>query len=118
MILKSCVCLILLSSIPALAQDAPKRIAMTEKSDVSTADILKGLQKNCSNVTITNDETKSDYTLEAIKKTKFAGGNESDHFDLTLCDHEGNAIYSTSTRRVSNAVKDVCHAIGGSEKKK
>src|SRR6267154_326817 len=107
MILKSSVCLILLSSIPALAQDVPKRIAMTDKSDVSTADILKGLQKNCSNISITSDVTKSDYTLEAIKKTKFAGGNESDHFDLTLFDHDGNAIYSTSTRRVSNAVKDL-----------
>lgn len=118
MILKSFVCLVLLSGISAFAQDAPKRIAITDRSDLPTADILKGLQKNRPNVAITNDVTKSDYTLEAIKKTKFAGGNEHDHFDLTLFDHDGNAIYSTSTRLVSNAVKDVCHAINGSEKKK
>ena len=116
--LKSFACVVLLSAIPVLAQDTPKRIALTDKSDVPTADILKGLQKECPNVSITNDVTKSDYTLEAMKKTNFDKGTEYDRFDLTLFDRDGNAVYSTSTRRVGNAVKDVCHAIYGSGKKK
>lgn len=116
--LKSFAFLVLLSAIPVNAQDTPRRIAITDKSDVPTAEILKGLQKECPNVSITNDVTKSDYTLEASKKAKVVKGSESDHFDLTLFDHDGNAIYSTSTRHVNNAVKDVCHAINGSRKKK
>jgi hypothetical protein len=108
LMLKSFACIVLLSAIPVLAQDTPKRIALTEKSDVPTADILKGLQKECPNVSITNDVTKSDYTLEAIKKTRLADGTEYDHFALTLFDRDGKAVYSTSTRRVGNAVKDVC----------
>jgi hypothetical protein len=118
MILKSFVYLVLLCDISAFAQDTPKRIVITDKSDVPTADVLKGLQKDCPNVSITNDLTKSDYTLEAIKKTKFASGTEHDRFDLTLFDRTGNAVYGTSTHRIENAVKDVCHAINGSEKKK
>jgi len=116
--LKSFACLVLLAAIPVLAQDASKRIAMTDKSDIPTADILKGLQKKCPNVSITNDVTKSDYTLEAIKKTDFNKGTESDSFDLTLFDRDGKAVYSTSTRLIGNAMKDVCHAINGSGKKK
>lgn len=115
---KSLPFLAFLSAITVLAQTAPKRIALTGKSDVPTAEILKGVQKECPNVSITNDASKSDYTLEAIKKTEFSQGTQYDRFDLTLFDHDGNAVYSTSARHVGNAVKDVCHAINGSGKKK
>jgi hypothetical protein len=116
--LKSLTFLVLLSAIPGLARDTPRRIALTDKSDVPTADILKGLQKECPNVSITNDVTKSDHTLEAIAKTRLYQGTTIVRFDLTLFDRDGNAVYSTSTRRIDNAVKDVCHAINGSGKKK
>ncbi len=111
--LKSFAFIVVLSAIPVLAQDTPKRIALTEKSDVPTAEILKGLQKECPNVSVTNDATKSDYTLEAMNRI-----TAHDRFDLTLFDRSGKAVYSTRTEHVGNAVKDVCHAINGSDKKK
>ena len=116
--LKSFAFLALLSAVPTLAQDTAKRIVLTDKSDVPTADILKGVQKHCPNVSITNDATKSDYTLEAVKKTRIREGTEHDRFDLTVFDRDGKAVYSTETSGVGNAVKDVCQAINGSGKKK
>ncbi len=102
---------LLLCSFPAFAQDSPKIIALTEKSDIPTADIQKNIQKDCPSVSITNDASKSDYTLEAMKKSSFANGTEKIKFDMTLFDKDGTAVFSTSTWFVSNAVKDVCKAI-------
>jgi hypothetical protein len=85
-----------------------KQIAITDKSDIPTSDVLRGLQKYCPNVSITSDLAKSDYTLEAVKKDRLYH-----HCGLTLFDHDGKAIYSTETAQVSNAVKNVCHAING-----
>ena len=62
-------------------------------------------------MSITNDASKSDYTLEAMKKSSFANGTEKIKFDMTLFDKDGTAVFSTSTWFVSNAVKDVCKAI-------
>lgn len=64
----------------------------------------------------TNDAAKSDYTLEAMKKSSFANGTEKIKFDMTLFDKDGTAVFSTSTWFVSNAVKDVCKAIKSGRK--
>jgi hypothetical protein len=110
MTLKLSVFLVLLFAIPTLAQDTPKSIALTGNSWVLTEDIMKALKKKeCSNVSITHDLTKADYTLDAIKKTDPKGGNTT--FNLTLLDSDGNVIRSTSVMLLGNAVKDVCHAI-------
>jgi hypothetical protein len=110
MALKLFVSLVLLSTIPVLAQDTPKSIVLTDKSNVPAKDILKALQKECPNVSITNDVTKSEYTLEATKKTD-PKGTEGNSFDLTLFDRDDITVRSTSTSFFGNAVKDVCHAI-------
>jgi len=74
--------------------------------------MLKVLQKECPNVSITNDVTKSDYTLEAIKKTSTTAQRGIDEsFDLTLLDRTGKTLRNTSTLSLGNAVKDVCHTI-------
>jgi hypothetical protein len=107
--MKTCA-LILILLLPSFggAQKA-KQIAITDKSDILTSDILRGLQKYCPNVAITNDVAKSDYTLEAVKKDRLYH-----HCGLTLFDHNGKAIYSTETAQVSNAIKNVCQAINAS----
>lgn len=109
--LKSLIYSVLLLATPILAQDTHKTIALTDKSTVSAADILKGLQKQCPNVSLISDATKSDYTLEAADVVRMINGTDQGYFALTLFDRAGNAIYSTKTRHVGNAVKDVCHAI-------
>jgi hypothetical protein len=110
MTLKLFACLVLFSATAVLAQDAPKGIALTNKSNVPPKDILKALQKECPNVSFTNGAT-SDYTLEAIKKTDPVERGGDSTFDLTLFDRDGKTFRNTSTRTLGNAVKDICHAI-------
>ena len=106
-------CLVLLSAIPLPAQSAPKTIALTHKSTVPPKDILKSLGKECPNVSITNDATTSDYTLEAIKTTIRQGLRivPENSVDLTLFDRDGKTFSSVSTTSLDDAVKDLCHAI-------
>ena len=91
------------------AQPTRKSIALSDKSNIPAKEVFKTLEKECPNISLTDDASKSDYTLEAIKHTDPNGGVES--FDLTLFDHEGRPLRKTSTMRFSNAAKDVCHAI-------
>jgi lysophospholipase L1-like esterase len=113
MILKLFACLVLLYATSAIAQDTPKSISLTDKSNVppkDIKDILKALQKECPNVRITSEATKSDYTLEALKKTDLKAGQEGS-FDLTLFDRDGKTFRTASNSSVGSAAKDVCHAI-------
>jgi hypothetical protein len=94
--------LILLFAVPLSAQDAPKSIALTDKSDVPAENISKSLRKECPNVSIVKDATKSDYTLEAIG------------FTFTLFDRDGKTMRSSSSTSIDfldKAVKDICDAI-------
>ena len=109
--LKLFACLVLLSAIPVLAQDTPKSVALTDTSDIPAKDILKALKKECPNVSITNDVTKSDYTLEAVKRKGGGGGIFAKSFDLALFDRDGGIFIAASNDNLSDSVKDVCHAI-------
>lgn len=104
--------LILLSVIPVAAQDTPKAVALTDKSDVPAKDISKSLGKECPNVSVTNDVTKSDYMLEATTGEVPQGGKTEEAFNLTLFDRDGKTVRSsTSIDSLGNAVKDICHAV-------
>ena len=100
-------CLILLSAIPALAQDTPKSVRLTDKSNIPAKDILKALRKKCPNVSIANDVTKSDYALEAIKSGKALNKG----FDLNLFDRDGITVIASSNGNLRDSVEDVCSAI-------
>jgi hypothetical protein len=112
MALKMFACLVLLSAMPVAAQTTAKSIALTDTSNVAAKDILKSLRKECPNVSVAT-ETKSDYTLDAIRtKVHQGGGSESlDSFDLTLLDRDGKIVRSVSTPSLGNAVRDICRAI-------
>jgi hypothetical protein len=100
--LRPFVWLALLSAISVAAQDAPKSIALTDKSDVPADNIAKSLRKECPNVSIVKDATKSAYTLDA------------DGVTLTLFDRDGKTVRSSSGTSIyflDDAVKDLCHAI-------
>jgi hypothetical protein len=108
---KKCATLVVLTLVLAQtgAGQKSRLIAITDKSDIPSSDVLRGLQKYCPNVSITNDAAHSDYTLEAVKKDRLYH-----HCGFTLFDQSGKAIYSTETAQVSNAIKNVCHAINNS----
>jgi hypothetical protein len=110
--MKLSVLIILLSAVQAIAQDAPKSIALSKTSSVSHAEISTLLQKGCPHVSITDDPTKGDYTLEATAKHDLkAAPHEQDSFDLTLFDRDGKLLRSTSNSGLGGAVKDMCNAI-------
>jgi len=96
------------------AQANPTRIALTPNSTVPSADIVRNLGSDCPDVSLTTDATKADFTLEAMQELN-ANGHPI-RFKFTLFNKDGDAIYSTATHRVANAVKDVCRAIQGQKK--
>jgi hypothetical protein len=115
--LKSFAFLALFSAILIGVQNSPRSIAITKESNVSSKDILQALQKECPNVSIADDESKSDFTLKARKRTNEKGVEEGG-FDFTLFDHEGNISLRASSPFLDSVVKSVCRAVNSSPNKK
>jgi hypothetical protein len=86
-----------------LAGPPPIRIVLTDKSRIPSAEIVTGLSKQCPNVTLTTDVSSADYSVEA--KRDFS------YFTMALFNRSGDAIYSTKTVHLGNAIKDLCRAI-------
>lgn len=94
-------------SILLRAQEKPIKIALTNTSIVSSADIVKDFGKRCPNVTVTLDPAKADFMLEA-GGDRVNQGNNIRRYKFTLFDRDGNAVFNTATNLLGNAVKDVC----------
>jgi hypothetical protein len=91
------------AAVTAGAGPKPLRLFLAPSSTIPSADLVKHLGTKCSNVTLTVDSKTSDYMLDA----KYW----PDGYKLTLFRKGGDAVFSTSTHRMSNAVKDVCHYV-------
>jgi hypothetical protein len=85
---------------PANAQPKPIRIVLAPNSVVDRVELIKKLGSQCPNVSITLNSKESDFMLEA--------GGWSGNYRFILYRHGGQAVYSTNTVMLSNAVKDVC----------
>jgi hypothetical protein len=95
--------LVLFFAVSGPAISAPKdgiKFFMSPRSYVPTSEILKNLNEKCPGATIVLDPKKSDYMLEA--------GGWSGNYRFVLFRKGGEAVYSTQTVMLSNAVKDVC----------
>jgi hypothetical protein len=79
---------------------------------VSSADLLKEINAKCSGVFLTDDPTKADFRLEAGRASCCTKKGESKGYKFALFNKNGDAIYSTQTKELKNAVKDMCKAIG------
>src|SRR5580700_4113633 len=84
----------------ASADPRPVKLFLSPASTISNADLMKHIVEKCPNVAMTLDSKKSDFMLEA--------GGFSGSYKFTVYQHGGVAVYSTTTRMLSNAVKDVC----------
>ncbi|MGH9746432.1 MAG: hypothetical protein ACRD59_10050 [Candidatus Acidiferrales bacterium] len=84
----------------AKADPKPIKLFLSPASTISSADLMKHIVEKCPNVAMTLDSKKSDFMLEA--------GGWSGNYKFTVYQHGGVAVYSTTTRMLSNAVKDVC----------
>lgn len=87
------------------ADPRPMRLLLKPTSTVPASEVLRHLGSHCPNVGLTRDWKKSDYELEA--------GGWSGAYHFTVFAHGGDAVYSTNTERLGNAVKDVCHFLNG-----
>lgn len=97
---------------PVLAEAKPVTVSLVTQTPASvpaipTADIAREVSKTCPNVSITRNAETSDYSLEPV-----GGDRTNPHgqrlFKFTLFDHNGNVAFTTETRQLHNAVKDVC----------
>ncbi len=96
--------LVIFLAVATVRAEPPQvKIVMSPASTIPKADLLKNLGGKCPNVSLVLDSTKSDYMLEAAW---WAG-----EYKFTLFKKGGDAVYSTSTHMLSNAVKDVCHYV-------
>jgi hypothetical protein len=95
--------LLLAGAASAGPEPKPVKLVMSPASTVLRADLVKHFIDKCPNVSITLDSKQSDYMLEAW--------GWSGNYKFTLYKRGGEAVYSTSTMMMSNAVKDVCKFI-------
>jgi len=79
---------------------------------VSSADLLKEINAKCTGVFLTDDPTKADFRLEAVRASCCTKKGESKGYKFALFNKSGDAIFSTQTKELKNAVKDMCKAIG------
>lgn len=95
-----------------LAETKQVKISLVTQAPASvpaipTADIAREVSKRCPNVSLTRNVDAADYSLEAV-----GGDRTNPHgqrlFKFTLYDHGGNVDFTTETRQLHNAVKDVC----------
>ena len=84
---------------------APIRISLTPRSNVSTSEVGKDLDKHCPSVVLVMDAEKADYLLEAWDTGAGAGRKP---YKFTVFNRGGDRIFSTETRGLAGAVKDVC----------
>jgi len=99
---------LMLASVYLLAETKPTKVNLTS-STLPTAAIVKQLADQCPNVGITRNE-QADYSLEV------AGGDRTNPhgnrlFEFTLFDRKGDVIFTTRTRQLHNAIKDLCSYI-------
>jgi hypothetical protein len=112
-------CIILLSAVAAIAQDTSKSIALTDRSNVPTEDIAKAFRKGCPSISISSDKTKSDFKLDATRKSVIyerAGASMPSYgvhyiYDLTLIDRNGKFFPTSSTESLANAAMNICQDV-------
>jgi len=95
--------LLLAGAAGAGPEPRPVKLVMSPASTVLRADLVKHFIDKCPNVSIVLDSKQSDYMLEAW--------GWSGNYKFTVYKRGGEAVYSTSTVMMSNAVKDVCKFI-------
>jgi hypothetical protein len=88
------------------------------QGSVPSSDLIKELNAKCVAVVLTDSEEKADYRLEAGRAWCCTPRGESRGYKFALFNKDGDAISSTKTHTLANAVKDTCGAIGRAKSKK
>jgi hypothetical protein len=107
--------LLLLLVAPVLGQDV-KRIILSPKTNISTAEVSEGLSKYCPNVVVTENEEKADYILEAAETVSAYEGTTYRHWHFTLMNKDRDVLMTTKPEhhwgnRFKHHFESVCQFI-------
>jgi len=108
--------LLFFSATLLFAQQAQKRIFISTKSNITTAEIADGFSKYCPNVVLTQNESKADYMLEAAETMSADEGTTYRHWHFTLMNSGGDVLMTTHpehhfTNRFKHHFEAVCKFI-------
>lgn len=79
-----------------------------------TAEIIKTLNERCPELTVTNNPDRADFVITLDHEG--GKGLLAHRNKVAVFNHDGDVIFSASTRELGNSVKDACHAMLGSKK--
>jgi hypothetical protein len=74
-------------------------------------EVNKDLQKNCSGITVTLNESAADYTVMLDRESKQKRGLLRTNSQIQVANRAGDLLGSSATRTVNNASKDACSLI-------
>jgi hypothetical protein len=99
-----------------LAQQNTKRLYLSPKSNITTAEVAEGFSKYCPNIVLTQNETKADYVLEAAETVSADEGTTYNHWHFTLMNAEGDVLMTTHPeahwgKRFKHHFESVCKFI-------
>jgi hypothetical protein len=77
------------------AQQNTKRIFLSPKSNITTAQVAEGFSKYCPNVVLTQNDAKADYILEAAETVSADEGTTYSHWHFTLMNKDGDVLMTT-----------------------
>ena len=79
-----------------------------------TAEIIKTLNERCPTITVTNNLQKADFVLTLDHEG--GKGLLAHRNKVAVFNHDGDDVFSASTRELGNSVKDACQAMLSSKK--
>lgn len=85
------------------------RATMDEHDE--SMEVAKDLQRGCSGVTITLNQSLADYTVMLTRESKQNRGLLRTNSQVQVVNHNGDVLDTHATRTVKNAAKDACGLI-------
>ncbi len=83
----------------------------TVDSHDESMEITKDLQKNCSGVKVTLNQTNADYTVLLNRESKKNRGLLRSNSQVEVANRAGDILGTNATHTVGNAAKDACQLI-------
>ena len=83
----------------------------TIDSHDESMEVTKDLQKNCSSVMVTINESNADYIVMMNRESKQNRGLLRTNSQIQVANKAGDVIGTNATRTVGNAAKDACNMI-------
>lgn len=74
-------------------------------------EVTKDLQKNCTSVTVTLNQSNADYTVMLNRESKHNRGLLRTNSQLEVANKVGDVLGTNATHTVGNAAKDACQMI-------